>query len=409
MKRLAYLSLLILFLASFVLIPTSLHAQDKAVVHAVLFYSPTCPHCQKVITEGLPPIVEKYGDQLQILMINVTTPGGQELYQATVDWLDIPENMRGVPTMVIKDQILVGDADIPAKLPGIVDEGLANGGIDWPAIPGFDQVLATLEQQRKQAEATATAEAEANPTSSETPTAAAVTEAGTPAPTPTVVSTESPSLSEGEGQLISAPLINSEAALSPWQRAQLDPVGSGLAIVILVGMVFSLGWVIVFWQKYGLMPEKAPTWQNWVFPLLVLIGMGIAIYLAFVETSHTEAVCGPVGDCNAVQQSPYAMLFGVLPVGVLGLLGYIFMLVMWIWQRFFPSDLSEKFAWLLPAATFFGVLFSAYLTFLEPFVIGAVCIWCLSSAVIMTLLLWLTYRGQITPRQEEDDTPLSEP
>lgn len=409
MKRLAYLSLLILFLASFVLIPTSLHAQDKAVVHAVLFYSPTCPHCQKVITESLPPIVEKYGDQLQILMINVATPGGQELYQATVGWLDIPENMLGVPTMVIKDQILVGDADIPAKLPGLVDEGLANGGIDWPAIPGFDQVLATLEQQRKQAEATATAEAKANPTSTETPTVAAATEADTPAPTPTIFSAEPPSLSEGEGQLISAPLINSEAALSPWQRARLDPIGSGLAIIILVGMVFSLGWVIVFWQKYGLMPEKAPTWQNWAFPLLVLIGMVIAIYLAFVETSHTEAVCGPVGDCNAVQQSPYAMLFGVLPVGVLGLLGYLFMLVMWIWQRFFPSDLSEKFAWLLPAATFFGVLFSAYLTFLEPFVIGAVCIWCLSSAVIMTLLLWLTYRGQITPRQDEDDTPLSVP
>ena len=36
-----------------------------------------------------------------------------------------------------------------------------------------------------------------------------------------------------------------------------------------------------------------------------------------------------------------------------------------------------------------GVLFSIYLTFLEPFVIGATCAWCLSSAVIMTLLLLL--------------------
>jgi len=39
--------------------------------------------------------------------------------------------------------------------------------------------------------------------------------------------------------------------------------------------------------------------------------------------------------------------------------------------------------------TLFGVLFSIYLTFLEPFVIGATCMWCLSSAVIMTGLLWL--------------------
>jgi uncharacterized membrane protein len=40
----------------------------------------------------------------------------------------------------------------------------------------------------------------------------------------------------------------------------------------------------------------------------------------------------------------------------------------------------------------FGVIFSIYLTFLEPFVIGATCAWCLSSAVIITVLLWLAVR-----------------
>jgi uncharacterized membrane protein len=38
----------------------------------------------------------------------------------------------------------------------------------------------------------------------------------------------------------------------------------------------------------------------------------------------------------------------------------------------------------------FGVLFSIYLTFLEPFVIGATCAWCLTSAIIMTAMLWLS-------------------
>jgi uncharacterized membrane protein len=37
-----------------------------------------------------------------------------------------------------------------------------------------------------------------------------------------------------------------------------------------------------------------------------------------------------------------------------------------------------------------GTLFSVYLTFLEPFVLGATCAWCLTSAVLQTLLLWLT-------------------
>ena len=44
-------------------------------------------------------------------------------------------------------------------------------------------------------------------------------------------------------------------------------------------------------------------------------------YLTYVETQLVQAVCGPVGDCNAVQSSSYARLFGVLPVGVLGASG----------------------------------------------------------------------------------------
>ena len=47
------------------------------VVHAVLFYSPTCPHCQYVITETLPPLMEKYGNQLQIMGVDVTQPKGR--------------------------------------------------------------------------------------------------------------------------------------------------------------------------------------------------------------------------------------------------------------------------------------------------------------------------------------------
>ena len=43
----------------------------------------------------------------------------------------------------------------------------------------------------------------------------------------------------------------------------------------------------------------------------------------------------------------------------------------------------------LLALALFGTLFSIYLTFLEPFVIGATCAWCLTSAVSMTLILLL--------------------
>jgi uncharacterized membrane protein len=42
--------------------------------------------------------------------------------------------------------------------------------------------------------------------------------------------------------------------------------------------------------------------------------------------------------------------------------------------------------------TAFGLAFSIYLTFLEPFVIGATCAWCLTSAIVMTALFWLSLK-----------------
>ena len=129
-------------------------------------------------------------------------------------------------------------------------------------------------------------------------------------------------------------------------------------------------------------------WPNRVIPLLAVIGIGIAGYLSYVEVTHTEAVCGPVGNCNTVQQSPYAVILGVLPVGILGVFGYILIITIWIIQYFGPNYIRSSASlaqWTIAAL---GVLFSIYLTFLEPFIIGASCAWCLTSAILMTLILW---------------------
>ncbi|MBM4426256.1 MAG: vitamin K epoxide reductase, partial [Chloroflexi bacterium] len=66
----------ILVLAS-LLIHSPVQAQTSvAVVHAVLFYSPSCGHCHYVIEEVFPPLFEKYGDQLQIVGVDVTQTEG---------------------------------------------------------------------------------------------------------------------------------------------------------------------------------------------------------------------------------------------------------------------------------------------------------------------------------------------
>jgi uncharacterized membrane protein len=127
---------------------------------------------------------------------------------------------------------------------------------------------------------------------------------------------------------------------------------------------------------------------SWVIPILCLAGIGVSFYLTYVETTQTPAFCGPVGDCNSVQQSPYATLWGVLPVGILGLLGYIAIGLVWGFSQYSKGYIKDYSGIIMWGLALVGTLFSIYLTFLEPFVIGATCIWCITSAIIITLLLW---------------------
>ena len=123
--------------------------------------------------------------------------------------------------------------------------------------------------------------------------------------------------------------------------------------------------------------------------VLVVIGMAAAAYLATVETSGGEAACGPVGDCHAVQESQYSRLFGI-HIGVLGLIGYGVIGLLWIVSRVARRAAVDWALVLIALGTVFGAAFSAYLTFLEPFVIGATCMWCITSALVMLALLWVS-------------------
>jgi thiol-disulfide isomerase/thioredoxin len=110
--------------------------QDGPVVRAVLFYSPTCPHCHQVMEEDLPPLQRKYGRQLQILEMDTSTREGQELFYAALDHFQI--DSAGVPLMVVGDIVLRGSREIPEYLPTMIEYGLQEGGVDWPEIPGFE-------------------------------------------------------------------------------------------------------------------------------------------------------------------------------------------------------------------------------------------------------------------------------
>lgn len=384
-------------------------AAETPAVRAVLFFSTSCGHCHYVIEEVLPPLFEQYGDQLQILGIEISDAEGQALYRAAIEVLDIPEAQRGVPTLIVGETVLVGSAEIPEKFPGLIEEGLANGGIEWPDFPGMEAVLAAALAQSEQATESTTAPASPAPATAppvataETvataiPTAPPATESATePAP----VAAAPPGSPDGTVlSLYGDPAIGQGAGSATLRdRILRDPVGNMLSILVLVGMMAALIYSLVRVLKAGSVADiRLEGSARGALLALFLTGLAVAAYMAFVETTATAAVCGPVGDCNTVQQSQYASLFGFLPVGVLGILGYVALAVAGAIHQWGPDTWRPPAAAALLSMAFFGVLFSIYLTFLEPFVIGATCLWCLSSAVIMTAILLILVAGLPEPQ-----------
>jgi uncharacterized membrane protein/thiol-disulfide isomerase/thioredoxin len=360
------------------------------VVRAVLFYSPTCPHCHKVITEDLPPLFEKYGDQLQIVGVDTTTTGGQTLFFAAIQEYNIPPENQAVPMLFVGDQILLGSLQIPEQFPSLIEQYLAQGGMDWPNIPGLQEALvsAPAEETSAAEQAAPSAPPDTVAPAAETPAhGTSQAEQAVLAPTTTPVPSTASAPIEGTAPV---GLVLSDSPSGLTERLARDPAGNGLAIIVLFGMILSLGGATP--QLIRSTKQTGPKRLSWMIPVLCGIGLLLAGYLAYVESTEVRAVCGPVGDCNTVQQSEYARLFGVLPVGVLGIAGYVAIGLAWSVHRI-GDRRTSSLAWVaLTGMVLFGVLFSIYLTFLEPFVIGATCIWCLSSAVIMTLLLWFAVK-----------------
>ncbi len=178
--------------------------------------------------------------------------------------------------------------------------------------------------------------------------------------------------------------------------------GFGLAWAVMALLVLALLYAIVaaVFATLGRDLPALPDGSRILIPILSVLGLGVAFYLTYVETRNVAAVCGPVGDCNAVQSSPFAKLFGVLPVGLLGAVGYIGIIAAWFVARR-NGAYSRIAALLMFGMALFGVLFTIYLTYLELFVIHAVCIWCLSSAVLMALVLILSVGPALEALQVE--------
>lgn len=131
--------------------------------------------------------------------------------------------------------------------------------------------------------------------------------------------------------------------------------------------------------------------------VLTVAGLGVASYLTYVHYAGIKPVCTAGGSCLKVQTSVYSELAGV-PVALMGLLGYVAIMS----SLLAPEGETSRLATV--ALTVVGFGFSAYLTYRELFSIHAICEWCVSSAVILSVLMclavWRFLRGEQLPARD---------
>ena len=122
--------------------------------------------------------------------------------------------------------------------------------------------------------------------------------------------------------------------------------------------------------------------------LVALIGVFVSLYLTLYKLGHIGTLACGTGSCETVQLSKWGDFLG-LPVAAWGLGYYALVLMLTIagvQERFAES---RRLTTALVFVTGWGVIFTLWLSYLELFVIHAICRWCVGSAAMVVILFGL--------------------
>jgi cytochrome c biogenesis protein CcdA/glutaredoxin len=118
----------------------TVYAEGGPVVRMVYFTAADCPHCKAVVKEVLTPLQTEYGEQMQIKMVEISDPANYEMLIRTEEMFGVSSEERGLPTLVVGGQVLIGEDAIREQLRCQLDTCLGAGGTSWPDIPGLEKV-----------------------------------------------------------------------------------------------------------------------------------------------------------------------------------------------------------------------------------------------------------------------------
>lgn len=138
--------------------------------------------------------------------------------------------------------------------------------------------------------------------------------------------------------------------------------------------------------------EERPPLARMTIAVLALVGLMVAVYLSMYKLGYLGIIQCQFGSCEKVQASRYATFLGQ-PVAVWGVGAYVLILALAMIGTQ-PRFVRERWVALgIFGMALIGVVFSAYLTYLEAAVIRAWCQWCVVSAILITLIFLLSIPG----------------
>ncbi len=125
---------------------------------------------------------------------------------------------------------------------------------------------------------------------------------------------------------------------------------------------------------------------SYLILILAILGFIDATYLTVEFFSGGNVVCGLIEGCEQVLSSDYSSMFGI----PLSLIGVIYYIIISIFAFIFSVNRDVKILKTILLITSLGFIASIYFVYLQLFVINAICIYCVTSAIITTTLLILS-------------------
>jgi len=127
----------------------------------------------------------------------------------------------------------------------------------------------------------------------------------------------------------------------------------------------------------------------WISIALASLGVLVSIYMTVFKLTSNNAMCLGSGDCSTVNASPYSSVYGI-PVAFVGVLGYAAILGILALEMRGGNFFKQNSTLGVFGLAVTGFAFTLYLVYLEIFVIKALCPFCITSQITMTILFIIT-------------------